>query len=68
MMFIANSPSAAPATGARSCSGLKGLASLYYKDFGLSPFGFRPVFEAFSRLIGLPQVGPALGSQTLRLG
>src|SRR4026209_211966 len=46
MISIANSPSAAPATGARFLSGLNGLASLSYKAFGLSPFGFVRFFGA----------------------
>src|SRR5262245_35484380 len=67
MMFIANSPSAAPATGARSRSGLNGLASLYYKAFRLSPFGFRPVFGRFAGLICGPKVRPPLGGEPLGL-
>src|SRR5258707_9384878 len=67
MISIANSPSAARAPGARSCLGLNGLSSLYYKASGLSPFGFGPFFTLFLRIVGRPKVRAPLGGEPLGL-
>src|SRR5258707_13112166 len=67
MISIANSPSAARAPGARSCLGLNGLSSLYYKASGLSPFGFGRFFRLFLRIVGRPKVRAPLGGQPFGL-
>src|SRR5665213_2727975 len=68
MMFMAKSPSAAPATGARSCLVCMGWASFYDKARALSPSRFRPVFGLCPGQIGGPGVGPPLPREPLSLG
>src|SRR5450830_885786 len=68
MMFMGNSPSAAPATGTRCLSGLNGLASFYDKARALSPSAFGLVLGLLSGQIGLPEVRAPLPGQPLGLG
>src|SRR5450830_1644642 len=65
--FMGNSPSAAPATGARCLSGLNGLASFYDKAQRLSPSAFGLGLGLLSGQIGLPEVRAPLPGPPLSL-